>query len=508
MKLTTPPLFGSYILETLTVGMYGESRNAIREYIQNAFDSIQTAIHEKVLRQGAGKIEIEMSADRNSLTIRDNGAGIYAKSAESVLTSIGASGKNHEKDAGFRGIGRLSGISFSDTVRFRTKAAGESTITVVTYNGKDMRRLMKPGSDGPVGAAELLQQCIDVGTEESEDRASHFFEVVLEGWDDEPPECTSAVALREFVRQVAPVPFDPGFRQREVLLASARAHKMHIEEVAITLQDGDGDPALITKPYRDQHYADKNRLADVTYTPIDSTSPNWWGWVGHKQVPSNYVDAAITGVRIRVKNIQIDGKELFADIFRTPNNRTADRFQEYFLGEIHIRPGHLVPNARRDGFEEDKNWKALKRELRAVATKLKEEAQKVSASEQLSLDSLTVDVTARQTDLAKLRRSGFGDRDAIQKLMVSVTDVRERIAKAVLEADSEVRAKLGVLADRCGDMKTELAGRLEAPAHDCRDEIEAARASHLTEVLMILKKELRTEAYLEASRAIERHYED
>ena len=27
------PFFGGFVLETLTIGMYGESRNAIREYI-------------------------------------------------------------------------------------------------------------------------------------------------------------------------------------------------------------------------------------------------------------------------------------------------------------------------------------------------------------------------------------------------------------------------------------------------------------------------------------------
>ena len=37
--LKIQPYFGGFVLETLTVGMYGESRNAIREYIQNGFDS-------------------------------------------------------------------------------------------------------------------------------------------------------------------------------------------------------------------------------------------------------------------------------------------------------------------------------------------------------------------------------------------------------------------------------------------------------------------------------------
>jgi hypothetical protein len=53
------PFFGGFIIETLTcaIGMYGEARNAIREYIQNSFDSVQRAIEELgTLRPGEGLI--------------------------------------------------------------------------------------------------------------------------------------------------------------------------------------------------------------------------------------------------------------------------------------------------------------------------------------------------------------------------------------------------------------------------------------------------------------------
>ena len=126
------PFFGGFVLETLTIGMYGEARNAIREYIQNGFDSVQRAIDElKILRAGEGLIEIELAADKKSLVIRDNGAGLPVKSAATILTRVGASGKSHRKNAGFRGIGRLAGIVFSNTVTFTTKAKGEREQTTV-----------------------------------------------------------------------------------------------------------------------------------------------------------------------------------------------------------------------------------------------------------------------------------------------------------------------------------------------------------------------------------------
>src|ERR1700753_4085756 len=85
------PFFGGFVLETLTVGMYGESRTAIREYIQNSFDSIQHAIKKKILADGKGLITIVLSEDRDKLVIHDNGAGIGVSQAGETLTSVGAS---------------------------------------------------------------------------------------------------------------------------------------------------------------------------------------------------------------------------------------------------------------------------------------------------------------------------------------------------------------------------------------------------------------------------------
>ena len=64
--LSFTPYFGGFILETLTVGMYGEPRNAIREYIQNGFDSIQRARETGILASDGGRIEIKMAAATSS----------------------------------------------------------------------------------------------------------------------------------------------------------------------------------------------------------------------------------------------------------------------------------------------------------------------------------------------------------------------------------------------------------------------------------------------------------
>lgn len=80
------------------------------------------------------------------------------------------------------------------------------------------------------------------------------------------------------------------------------------------------------------------------------------------------------------------------DIFRD-HARTNARFQDYFLGEIFVEPSALVPNARRDGFEDDAAWKKVRTELATVVKQLGREAHSVSKQGQLSVDALKSNLT-------------------------------------------------------------------------------------------------------------------
>ena len=224
------PFFGGFVLETLTIGMYGEARNAIREYIQNGFDSVQRAIDEfNILTTGGGLIEIELAEDRRSLTIKDNGAGLTVKTAAPVLTRVGASSKNHSKHAGFRGIGRLAGIVFSDRVTFTTKAKGEHEQTTVIFDAKAMRAAMAPSKGSRKSAHDLMKEGVVAFRSPNRDANAHFFEVRLEGFIDAPVECCSAKEMYDFVSQVAPVPYPDDFPYRNELRNAAKKSGILIE---------------------------------------------------------------------------------------------------------------------------------------------------------------------------------------------------------------------------------------------------------------------------------------
>ncbi|WP_189464965.1 ATP-binding protein, partial [Mesorhizobium sp. M2D.F.Ca.ET.223.01.1.1] len=125
------PHIGAFVLETLTLGMYGEPRHTIREYVQNSFDSIRAAQRMRYLDE-RGKVTITFHED--AISILDNGLGVPADQAWKVLTSIGASKKDRQRDAGFRGIGRLAGMAYCSELLFRTSFPGETTVSNIRFD--------------------------------------------------------------------------------------------------------------------------------------------------------------------------------------------------------------------------------------------------------------------------------------------------------------------------------------------------------------------------------------
>jgi Histidine kinase-, DNA gyrase B-, and HSP90-like ATPase len=491
------PYFGGFILETLTVGMYGEARNAIREYIQNGFDSIQRARESRVLAANAGTITITMAADKKSLTIRDDGTGLPAKSAIATLTRVGASSKNHARNAGFRGIGRLAGIVFCDKLTFVTKAKGERQQTTVVFDAKGMRKAMSPAKGSSASAGDLMSAHVRPYQRAHPTKDAHFFEVRIEGLRDAPTECTSLKAMRDFVSQVAPVPYPDDFPYREELVAAARANDIPIEEVKVTVTGG-GKSVDVRKLYGASYEFEEGEIKLTGCDIRPSPTGRWWAWIGKKEESGAYKDERVRGLRVRVRNIQIDGAELFRDIFRDVA-KSQIRFQDYFLGEIFVKPTALVPNARRDGFEEDPAWRSVRKELGAVAKSLGSEAYAVSTAGQLSLGAQREGLKKMREDFRKLKKAKFNNVDRTVALTRAISTKQRKVAKASEAADLATSAALAAIGTEYADMKLEALRHVgEAAAELDREKVETdAREMLMTEVMAILEEQLSPECLAE-----------
>ena len=502
------PYFGGFILETLTIGMYGEARNAIREYIQNGYDSIQRAIRDlKILPADAGVIEIELGENRDCLTIRDNGAGLRARNAVHTLTRVGASSKSHLKNAGFRGIGRLAGIVFCDSVTFVTKAKGESEQTTVVIDSKAMRAAMAPGKGSTTSALDLMRNSIAAFRTRTENVDSHFFEVKLEGLRDAPDECVSAQEMASFVSQVAPLPYPEDFPFREVLADASAKAGIPIDEVKVTIQDGSREPRAVTKRYHKRYQFESGYITLSECTIYNSERGDWWAWVGKKTESGAYIDSKVSGLRVRVRNIQIDGTDVVRDIFRS-HAPSYVRFQDYFLGEIFVKPSALVPNARRDGFEENPDWKRIQKELAKVVHALGREAYSVSLRGLHSVDALRRNLKKARKDLLSLEKIDFSDTDATIALSKRVTTYQSRVSKATLGAGMEVATELQALGSAFADIKQKALSRVgNAAAEIDRERVQQeAREELLQEIIGLLEDTLSPGCFDEAREILVEEY--
>ncbi len=124
-------MIGASLLNTITESLYDDPIVVFREYVQNSIDSFKSINTDKkeVLR-------INICTDENILFI-DNGIGIDSKEFDAKMTDLGNSDKKKEFNIGYKGIGRLSGLPYCNSLVFvNILSYKEKKIQIFTLDGK------------------------------------------------------------------------------------------------------------------------------------------------------------------------------------------------------------------------------------------------------------------------------------------------------------------------------------------------------------------------------------
>lgn len=103
---------GAGILSIITESLYDRPIVVFREYVQNSIDSFR-----KVNDAECG-LCCKIEKKNQDIYFLDNGAGIGENEFETKMKSIGWSEKDKTNDIGYKGIGRLAGISYCDELIF------------------------------------------------------------------------------------------------------------------------------------------------------------------------------------------------------------------------------------------------------------------------------------------------------------------------------------------------------------------------------------------------------
>jgi hypothetical protein len=342
---------GMYLLETLTAGMYNEPLAIYREYIQNSVDSIDLMSKKDNLKFN---VNIELDPFEKKIIISDNGSGLSVNTAEEVLCTLGSSNKRNSNLRGFRGIGRLGGIAFSNNTIFRTKAKGEIVESIQEWDCQKLRKYLADPKKSKLSLVQVIKAISKFKKINSRDAEGSYFSVTLDGVSSFRNYIFDLQKVMKYLSQIAPVNFNSetfsyGNEINEWLSTKLKNYGTY----NIFLND-----RPIYKPYQDIIKTNKKssdkiiRIEKVEIKIKGEVAAYGWYGVRDELLGGIAKGEGSSGIRIRVGNILIGDAHILDGCFREP------RFNSYVVGEIHVENPNLIPNSRRDDFI-DNEFKTL-----------------------------------------------------------------------------------------------------------------------------------------------------
>jgi molecular chaperone HtpG len=366
-SISERPTVGKDVLELLSSSMYVNPLSIYREYVQNATDSIEEAIALGLLNHHEpGKVDITVEAQDRLVRIRDNGTGIAKSAFTRTLVALGASRKRGTKARGFRGVGRLAGLGYCRELVFRSQSDGEPEISEMRWDCQRLKSILRDTSfKGDV--EELIKEIVRVHRSAGDKCSPHFFEVELRGivrhGDDK---LMNSEAIRDYLSQVAPIPFSPSFKFGAEIEEKLREH-IGLGTVRIFL-NGQSEPLF--RPHGNTFDARKSTIdsfVGVRFFDIkdDRGELAAKGWVlDHRYLGAIDTAASIKGLRLRSGNMQVGEGDVLQDLFTEP------RFNTWVVGEFHVFDDRILPNGRRDHFEQNVHFTNLRNQILPIAVEL------------------------------------------------------------------------------------------------------------------------------------------
>lgn len=420
---------GKYTLESLTTGMYSDPKIVYREYIQNAVDSLETAVAQNLLEPQGMRIDIVIDEENSSISIRDNGMGIPCSDARDTLMNVGNSRKRHSNNRGFRGIGRLGGMSYCDTLVFTTSAENEPQKTVVTFDCKKLRNLLVPGQYEDMTLSDVLSEVTTISLEQ-EKVEKHYFLVEMKnvsGFSD----LLDIEAARSYISQVAPLPY----QSRHFIYASQLHSYLSeqgymVEEFPIFVGESESDLEPLYKPNRSRFHSDRNKMKadDITkmvYFDITIDGELYaLGWYGDCGWYGSLSEREISGIRVRKGNILIGDNKTLNSIFREA------RFNGWTQGELFIITDKLIPNARRDDFEQNQHYFKLLEALReGIGLDITHAIREASLSRNDASAKAMREVAKKLNEADTILDEGFNSSVDKDKLLTELTAAAEALER-------------------------------------------------------------------------------
>lgn len=386
---------GASLLDTLTSALYADPIVVFREYVQNAVDSFTSS--RKPLE--ASRIEIRIEEKENRITVWDNGPGIPSEQFIECMTSLGDSTKygNH-KNVGFRGIGRLAGLSFCEKLYFINKSNAEKP-QFFSLSGRDYRKILEEKERGTQSLQDVLK---DITSDDQPDYwvndGKGGFEVLMCGVKEELWGCIhkekrkinsdrETVVLKPsnaFIKELSlllPVPYHDNFS------FSRRIKDDYQQYLQQDLSQREFDIRLngdkLFKPFKDIDNTDFLIQPIRIFPNADSESSIVIGvlWLNFYYVFKAMKDN--WGIAVRSKNILVNSGAIVAEEAANDFNAVTS-FGQYLSalkgvsGELLLDTNLLSDNSRRDWFRMERTSLQLRSQLCQLMNRIHSYRYKIS----------------------------------------------------------------------------------------------------------------------------------
>ncbi len=449
-------VIGKDILELLSSGMYVDPLTVYREYVQNAADALAASVEAGLPPDPAEpQVAVTIDPGLRTVRIRDTGTGIPADAFAARMTAIGASPKRGTGARGFRGVGRLAGLAYCRELTFRSRAAASEPVQEIRWDCARLKLLLR-SAEYAAGLPQFIADIVDLGEAAAPVRyPDRFFEIEMGGIIRHRNDTIlDAGTVSEYLSQVSPVPFSPEFTLGADIDAFLRRHTAL---GAIEIRINGSEP--LVRPYRDTFEADDGKpdaFTDVEFKELPGQDGGMAavGWLLHHSYRGAIPSAALVkGLRFRSGDIQVGGHNLAEDLFPEP------RFNSWTVGEVHVLDPRILPNGRRDNYEESVHLRNLRNHLSPIGRDIAKRCR-TSSVKRKWLREFELHETVAREKLAILAQGTLGE--AARNAMVaeverSIVPMTKIAAMEDLAADAEerlrpkieeLRGKLDTLANR------------------------------------------------------------
>ena len=426
-KPTHEIFIGKDVLELLSTSMYIDPLTMYREYIQNAADASDSDKEHAGVHQG-GTVQIKINRQERSILISDDGLGLGERDFYKRLTSIGGSVKRGTNARGFRGVGRLAGLAYCQELIFRTRPAGKDTVYELRWDSRKVRDLLR-SVDTHLDLAGIISESIESRTLPAAGYPEHFFQVelrnVVRHRDDR---LLNELEVSQYLSQVAPVAFHPEFTFGKDIASYLAENGVRYRPLSVEIEGA----GKIFRPHRNNIVVGGKTLSmlppEMFISPDRDGERSAVTWIlHHDYLGSLPKSTMVNGWRLRSGDVQVGGGDILEDLF------PESRFNGWAIAETHVVSKRIIPNGRRDNYEQSTHFADLLTRLTPTA---KDIAHRCRTS------SITRNAVQRhEVDLAKCEESIAIASKARTPAFV-VASLRDEITTTLTSLEKSARREL------------------------------------------------------------------